>query len=105
MDVIETILGEESRQQVIGDARIMRVRHGAENREVGRCALSPSPDVIGIGSGCVRHWEHLLSPATDIDASPSQRRAASVSKDIQQSDRALRRHVRPMEIPITELQR
>jgi hypothetical protein len=80
----------------------MRVRHGTENREVGRCALSPSSDVMGIGSGCVRHWEHLLSPVTDTDA--SQRRAESVSKDIQQSDRALRRHVRPMEIPITEPQ-
>ena len=62
---------------------------------------APSPDVIG--STCVGLWELLLSPAADTDA--SQIRAPCVSKDIQQSDRALRRYVRPVEIRITEPQR
>jgi hypothetical protein len=48
---------------------------------------APSQDVIG--PTCVRPWDLLLSPATDTDA--SQRRTTCVSKDIQQSDRALRR--------------
>jgi len=70
-------------QPVIGDARGSR-----ENRGVGKCSES---DVTG--STCVRSWGLLPSPETDTGA--SQRRATCVSKDIQQSDRALRRYVRP----------